>query len=152
MYHESYEEYIRSILGYPNYGNAMFENSYQYMPDNFRNTEKNSELEACYPEIYKIVYPMIKKACVSNIKALNNSKAIKIKKSRIAVMTEEDKIKVVSVTAIPNKANKLVSTNIFDNLALEKVELMAIDETGIPVENRETSISYMNYVLLAKFR
>ena len=38
MYHESYEEYIRSILGYPNYGNAMFENSYQYMPDNFRNT------------------------------------------------------------------------------------------------------------------
>lgn len=93
-----------------------------------------------------------KKACVSNIKALNNSKAIKIKKSRIAVMTEENKIKVVSVTAIPNKANKLVSTNIFDNLALEKVELMAIDETGIPVEDRETSISYMNYVLLAKVR
>lgn len=93
-----------------------------------------------------------KKACVSNIKALNNSKAIKVKKSRIAVMTEEDKIKVVSVTAIPNKANKLVSTNIFDNLALEKVELMAIDETGIPVEDRETSISYMNYVLLAKVR
>lgn len=93
-----------------------------------------------------------KKACVSNIKALNNSKAIKIKKSRIAVMVEEDKIKVVSVTAIPNKANKLVSTNIFDNLALEKVELMAIDKTGIPAEDRETSISYMNYVLLAKFR
>lgn len=93
-----------------------------------------------------------RKACVSNIKALNNSKAIKIKKSRIAVMTEEDKIKVVSVTAIPNKANKLVSTNIFDNLALEKVELMAIDETGIPVEDRETSISYMNYILLAKVR
>ena len=93
-----------------------------------------------------------KKACVSNIKALNNSKAIKIKKSRIAVMTEENKIKVVSVTAIPNKANKLVSTNIFDNLSLEKVELMAIDETGIPVEDRGTSISYMNYVLLAKVR
>ena len=93
-----------------------------------------------------------KKACVSNIKALNNSKAIKVKKSRIAVMTEEDKIKVVSVTAIPNKANKLVSTNIFDNLALEKVELMAIDETGIPVEDRETSVSFMHYVLLAKVR
>lgn len=70
MYHESYEEYIRSILGYPNYGNAMFENSYQYMPDNFRNTEQNSELEACYPEIYKIVYPMIKKACVSNTRSI----------------------------------------------------------------------------------
>ena len=93
-----------------------------------------------------------RRACAGNIKALNNSKAIKVKKSRIAVMTEEDKIKVVSVTAIPNKANKLVSTNIFDNLALEKVELMAIDETGIPVEDRETSISYMNYVLLAKVR
>ena len=93
-----------------------------------------------------------RRACAGNIKALNSSKAIKVKKSRIAVMVEEDKIKVVSVTAIPNKANKLVSTNIFDNLALEKVELMAIDETGIPVEDRETSISYMNYVLLAKVR
>lgn len=70
MYNESYEEYIRSILGYPNYGNSRFENNYQYMPTNFTSSEQDRKLETCYPEIYKIVYPMIKKACASNSKSV----------------------------------------------------------------------------------
>ena len=60
MYNNSYEEYIRSVLGYPN------ENQANYTPDysdyNY-NESRSSELEDCYPEIYKIVYPMVKKAC-----------------------------------------------------------------------------------------
>lgn len=59
MYNETYDEYIRSILGYPaveNYQN----NRNQY--SNNVNLE-NSELEKCYPEIYKIVYPMVSKRC-----------------------------------------------------------------------------------------
>ena len=63
MYNESYEEYIRSILGYPNYNSNIFENNSHYMPNNFTNMQPNPELEACYPEIYKIVYPMVNKAC-----------------------------------------------------------------------------------------
>lgn len=68
MYNESYEEYIRSILGYPNYNNRTDrpENNCQYMSMNMESNERNAELEACYPEIYKVVYPMINKAC-SNI-------------------------------------------------------------------------------------
>lgn len=93
-----------------------------------------------------------RRACGVNIKALNDSKAIKVKKSKIAVMTEENKIAVVSVAATPNKANVLAYTNIFDNLALEKVELMHKDETDIPAKDRETSVSFMHYVLLAKVR
>lgn len=68
MYNESYEEYIRSILGYPNYGNNVLKNNYQYIGNNSRNNEQDAELEACYPEIYKIVYPMVNKACSSNMK------------------------------------------------------------------------------------
>lgn len=55
MYNESYEEYIRSILGYPNY------NSMDYSDFN---------LESCYPEIYKVVYPMVNKACSNNTKPI----------------------------------------------------------------------------------
>ena len=55
---ESYEEYIRSILGYPNYNNRHFEET-QYYSNNYPKYEQNEELEECYPEIYKIVYPMI---------------------------------------------------------------------------------------------
>lgn len=72
MYNESYEEYIRSILGYPNYGNNVFENTYQNSPTSFRNTETDRQLEACYPEIYKIVYPMVSKACISNTRPITS--------------------------------------------------------------------------------
>ena len=58
-----YEEYIRSVLGYPQNNNMFQENSQSYM---LTNNFKNSELEACYPEIYKVVYPMVTTACQNN--------------------------------------------------------------------------------------
>ena len=43
MYNESYEEYIRSILGYPNYSNNYnnYSNSYQSNMNNYRNEDTN---------------------------------------------------------------------------------------------------------------
>ena len=67
MYNQSYEEYIRSILGYPQ--NDIYSyNNYTYQDYNMqnnlnRNNNINSELEDCYPEIYRIIYPMITKKC-----------------------------------------------------------------------------------------
>lgn len=70
-YNESYEDYIRSILGYPNYNNNTCENNYQIMQtSDFRNNERDRKLEGCYPEIYKVVYPMVNKACSNNTKAI----------------------------------------------------------------------------------
>lgn len=66
MYNETYDEYIRSILGYPPISSN---NNYQsYNNQNTYNTTNDIELEKCYPEIYKIVYPMVTKKC-SNVKA-----------------------------------------------------------------------------------
>ena len=83
MYNQSYEEYIRSILGYPSdkaandiyqdynmCGIENYNNSEIYEMKNYNNSAlyeikdyNNSELQECYPEIYKIVYPMVQKAC-----------------------------------------------------------------------------------------
>lgn len=78
MYNETYDDYIRSILGYtPARG---YEDSYQdyrnqnmnmnynmtsNMNTNYMNTTSDMDLESCYPEIYKIVYPMVCKKCDS---------------------------------------------------------------------------------------
>lgn len=62
---ESYEDYIRSILGYPKY-NSNYENDYNFDMINRRNDQTDAQLENCYPEIYKVVYPMINKACSTN--------------------------------------------------------------------------------------
>lgn len=60
MYNESYDEYIRSILGYPSFNNGSYENEYEY--ESFYNS-RTDELEKFYPEIYRIVYPMVTKVC-----------------------------------------------------------------------------------------
>lgn len=63
MYNNSYEEYIRSILEYSNQTNNPYANyNFQSEYDNAQFSQVQ-ELENCYPEIYKIVYPMITKIC-----------------------------------------------------------------------------------------
>ena len=63
MYNNSYEEYIRSILGYSNQTNNPYASyNFQHEYDNAQFSQAQ-ELENCYPEIYKIVYPMITKIC-----------------------------------------------------------------------------------------
>lgn len=66
---ESYEDYIRSILGYPNYNSSnCCINNYNSNMTNYSNSghEQDTQLEACYPEIYKVIYPMVIKACTTN--------------------------------------------------------------------------------------
>lgn len=74
MYNQTYEEYIRNILGYQpnNQMDSMYQPNYQmaqiYDRDyNYANMQRE-DLEGCYPEIYKVVYPMVEKACRSNSK------------------------------------------------------------------------------------
>lgn len=71
MYDGSYDEYIRSILGYNqselyDYGYNDNYNNYR-MQDNIA-IAQNSQLEQSYPEIYKVVYPMVSKRC-ENVRA-----------------------------------------------------------------------------------
>lgn len=86
-----YEDYMRSVLGYQpmnnyqdtynynvydNYSNydvvptmAPMQTQVQSMPTRQMTAMSNiqiQELERCYPEIYRIVYPMVQKACSEN--------------------------------------------------------------------------------------
>ena len=66
-----YEEYMRSVLGYQP---ASYNNT-----NNINNIEEISnhqtqELENCYPDIYRIVYPMVQKACSQNTQTITRDK------------------------------------------------------------------------------
>ena len=94
MYNETYDEYIRSILGYParnqfdqfNQGQQEYHGYQEYRNPTFNTniniSGNNVELENSYPEIYKIVYPMITKKC-ENVRESN------ITKDDIENMTDE---------------------------------------------------------------
>ncbi|MCI8273250.1 MAG: hypothetical protein HFJ55_04115 [Clostridia bacterium] len=66
----SYEEYMRNILGYkPREMDYQDTYDMDYMFDTMDNQEM--DLQECYPEIYKIVYPMVQKACIQNTRAID---------------------------------------------------------------------------------
>lgn len=78
MYYQSYEDYMRSVLGYPmetqntydsyNYSTLPYERSQMYV--NPTTTNYNNEIIDLYPDIYKIVNPMVCKICESNTKPI----------------------------------------------------------------------------------
>lgn len=87
-----YEEYMRSVLGYNQIPNNMYTNSYddyyfdtQYL--NNRNTTAKTNvntdlIESMYPEIYRIIYPMVCKVCTQNSQ-------MEITRDLVDSMTEE---------------------------------------------------------------
>lgn len=81
MYDGTYDEYIRSILGYNQ--NELYDYGYNDNYNNYRMQDniaiaQNSQLEQSYPEIYKVVYPMVSKRC-ENVRAdLSNEELEKI--------------------------------------------------------------------------
>ncbi|MBO4815862.1 MAG: hypothetical protein J5507_02825 [Clostridia bacterium] len=71
MSYQNYEEYMRNVLGYSPY----VQNNYTYSePEDMYNYEEMTEeitniqdVTPFYPEIYKIVYPMVCKVCNINL-------------------------------------------------------------------------------------
>ena len=74
MYNRSYEQYMQDVLGYnTNSGvNTYPRNYYETYPDDMYNRnlanmyvqeQSEEDLEKYYPDIYRIVYPMVCKTC-----------------------------------------------------------------------------------------
>lgn len=77
MYYQNYEDYIKSILGYPisQDNNSYQTNTYTYPSYSYNNYSQNiprysSEILNLYPEIYKVVNPMVCKICEANSKPI----------------------------------------------------------------------------------
>lgn len=80
MYYQNYEDYMRQVLGYsidnPNiYETYDYRNGLDYMEGTYYCNNnapvinyEESELKSCYPEIYKVIYPIICQKCDGNAK------------------------------------------------------------------------------------
>lgn len=103
MYNNVYEDYIRSMIGknvensrndYLNCGNTMYDNnmygnsiygncefgndflnSQMPMSNNgyFASTSSDVDLEECYPELYRLLYPMVQKVCMKCTRSLSRN-------------------------------------------------------------------------------
>lgn len=116
MYNKTYDDYIRSILGYPARNQFEQFNQEQKEQQEYRNpifetniniSGNNVELENSYPEIYKIVYPMISKKC-------ENMRSSNITKDDIENMTDE------IYYALESKNETHVNINLSNNISTTK--------------------------------
>lgn len=60
---EPIDDYIRSVLGYPTTNSMYMDNNQMDYSMVNQQQNRNEDLEDCYPEIYRVVYPMIAKRC-----------------------------------------------------------------------------------------
>lgn len=131
MYDNQYEEYIRSILGYPNTTNfnqnQMYSNGYLVAMQ----TDTRNDLEEFYPEIYKIIYPMVKKACEENMRASTREEIEQMTDEIYSALEDSNQINVNI-----NLGNTVSTTNI--NRTQNRNEVHKEEVQRKTSENQET--------------
>lgn len=147
MYNETYDDYIRSILGYPpmrsyedniqDYRNQnMNYNMTSNMNTNYMSATSDMDLESCYPEIYKIVYPMVCKKCDSVQMPVTNDDIQNMTDEIYYALEARNDVQLnINLTnEIKGKGTGTINTNM--TRATDKKPEVRISETSS--ENRET--------------
>ncbi len=155
MFNETYADYIRNVLGYSGYNDMnsnMYMNNYQNNMDmnyamqdtNYINTAKN-QLEQYYPEIYKVIYPMIKKACEGNMMDIT-PEMLDGMTNEIYMAIESDNMLSVNIT-LDNQTSSNQNTNSENrnvqskNSNIHNRAYNQVNRNGVKVENRSNNRS-----------
>lgn len=113
MYYQNYEDYMRSILGYPIQNNINYNDTYNNTDIRYEyltNVPRYSnEILDLYPEIYKIINPMVCKICEANSKPIT--------RELVEQMTDEIYLNIESDTTIEDEV-----INVRVNLPQAKLE------------------------------
>ena len=143
MYDNQYEEYIRSVLGYPSITNRNQNQMYQNEYPNPSQIRMRNDLEECYPEIYKIIYPMVQKACDGNMRA-NSKEEIEQMTDEIYSAIEDSNLINVNIhlgnTISTSNTNRSQNNN---ELSKEKIpkknsEKQEVENRNVDAENKRS--------------
>lgn len=110
MYYENYEDYMRSVLGYPisdqHYTYGTYQQYSRPTYDQFGYTSpKIDNTVELYPEIYRIVNPMVQKICKANTKPLSQELVDKMTEEIFKNL--EDETQVVDIRVNLPKTNNI---------------------------------------------
>ena len=71
MYNSSYEEYMQNVLGYNMRPQSTYLDERNIYEMQQSATHESMSLETLYPDIYKIIYPMVQKVCMRATGVIN---------------------------------------------------------------------------------
>ena len=143
MYDNQYEEYIRSVLGYPTTAN-MNQNHinqnqmYQAEYPNPSQINMRNDLEEFYPEIYKIIYPMVQKACDGNMGANSREEIEQMTDEIYSAIEDSNQINVninLGNTISTTNMNRMQNRN-----EMSKEEVQKKSSERQEIENRNAEV------------
>lgn len=143
MHSQNYEDYMRTVLGYPVDRN----DTYTYVPDYYNRQEPNlyqtfqtqmsnvQELEEMYPDIYRILNPMVCKICDSTNQPITRELVDKMTEEiYLAVSAEEDT--VIQVNVETRRIEENPKSNEIKNNKLNPKEIVQnIDKRNVRNQN-----------------
>lgn len=132
----SYDDYIRSILGYPpvNSVNNIYQDTNQNIDYEMIS---DLEIEKCYPEIYKIVYPMVMTKC-NNLRGNISNEDIENMTDEIYYALEEKEENRDSSNSKNDVRTASVQSNAITKTANKTVDAKVVEKSIEKRENRET--------------
>ena len=138
MYDNQYEEYIRSVLGYPSTANMNQNQMYQNEYPNPSQINMRNDLEECYPEIYKIIYPMVQKACDGNMRANSREEIERMTDEIYSALEDSNQINVNI-----NLGNTISTTNMNrtqnrNEISKEEIQKKSSEKQEVENRNIET--------------
>ena len=156
MCNETYDDYIRSILGYSERSQYdSYNQSYQDYRSPTFNTNinisgNNIDLENSYPEIYKIVYPMVSKKC-ENVRMDSFSRDdIDNMVDEIYYALEEKQETRVNINLTNDTSNMRTTNN--TKMQNKKPEVNVSESNGKETENRQFNTGLRDLIQILLIR
>ena len=164
MYYNDYEDYMRSVLGYnaANTSSNMYSADY-YMPNRMQavmptyqnesmGVQMQDNIEDLYPDIYKIVNPIVCRVCQNNNRPITND-LIEQMISQVYNSIKADDINIVNINietgdVVNRETNNRAQENKDSKLSKEKIESRSSDETRSQRQNNPLLRDLIRILLL----
>ncbi len=130
MYYQSYEDYMRNILGYSPNQSTYSDTYFNYNRENAYGTAMySSEIMNLYPEVYKIINPMVCKICEANTKPIT--------RDLVEKMTDEIYLNIESDPNLAESTTINVRVNLPKDSKTEDTSMTS--KTSVNTKNRDNS-------------
>lgn len=146
MYYQSYEDYMRQILGYPindpniyetyNYRN---EDTYGVSQVHYNLTE--AEINKLYPESYNLIYPLVCRMCDTNVEPISAVTIDKMTDEIYNIVEKNQTVINVKIGIENREAERKENTSKRTPVKFESRENVVSRNSSCKTENRENTIN-----------
>lgn len=115
MNNQSYEEYMRAVLGYPANVEDTYRNTEDYYTMPMNNSYQDYELEKMYPKVYRTIYPKVCSVCQRSMNSEITQEALEDMVNEVYTSLEAEN-NINFYINIENRNEPQINNNIRNNI------------------------------------